>query len=242
MEKKTIIITGSEGKIGKKLKNYFLKKNFNVAGIDLKKGFKTFKCDITKEKKVKQTLQYIFSKSKPSVLINNASIIPKIKKFKFSNYKIKDWKKTIDVDLIGSFNVTKECTKFFEKQNKGTIINISSIYGLVGPDQKIYGKEIKYHGYKPLEYSVAKAGIIGFTKSLASFYKGTNVKVICLILGGVNDPKHNSIFLKKYLNKSLTNRMITTDEICRFVEICIENPTFINGSCLKIDGGVTTII
>ena len=79
MKKKTIVITGSEGKIGKALKNHFYQKNYNVVGLDLKKGFKTFKCNIIKENNVKKIFKSKFKKNSPDILINSASIIPIIK-------------------------------------------------------------------------------------------------------------------------------------------------------------------
>ena len=144
--------------------------------------------------------------------------------------------------MVGSFNVTKECCKLFEKKNRGIIINISSIYGVVGPDQNLYGGKKKYLGYKALEYSVAKSGLIGFTKSLAAYYKDTNIRVVCLVLGGVNDKLHKRKFLRGYLSKSIANRMISSDEIIPYIEFIIKNPKFITGSCLNVDGGVTTMI
>ncbi len=242
MKKKTIVITGSEGKIGKVLKNHFYKNNYDVVGLDLKKGLRTYKCNIVKENDVKKIFKSKFQNKFPDILINSASVIPKIKKFRFTKYSLSDWKKTLDVDLVGSFNVTKECCKLFEKKNRGIIINISSIYGVVGPDQNLYGGKKKYLGYKALEYSVAKSGLIGFTKSLAAYYKDTNIRVVCLVLGGVNDKLHKRKFLRGYLSKSIANRMISSDEIIPYIEFIIKNPKFITGSCLNVDGGVTTMI
>ena len=73
------------------------------------------------------------------------------------------------------------------KKGVGNILNISSIYGLIGPDQSIYENQELFKGFKPLEYSVAKAGMIGFTKALAAFYAKSKIKVNCLILGGVKN-------------------------------------------------------
>ena len=244
MSKKSILITGSNGLIGKQIKKFFSKKNFKSFGLDLKSAdSNTISCDITSEKQVKNAFKILNKSTSLDILINNASLNPskieKLKKktFKFSNYDFESWKKAIEVDLIGSFLVTREASKIFEKKNKGLIINISSIYGLIGPDQNLYGKRKKYHGFKPLEYSVAKAGVIGFTKALASFYKGTNIKVICLILGGVfdNQPKN---FVKKYSERTIENRMMNIKELINYIEFYTSKEnTYSSGNCIFIDGG-----
>ena len=115
---KTIIITGSEGMIGRSLREYFSKKNFNIIGIDKKKGINSIYCDITDEKSLKKKLSVMLKKKSPDILINAASIVPRIKKFKFSNYSSKNWMNSIKVDLFGSFFVSKICCKYFERKKK----------------------------------------------------------------------------------------------------------------------------
>ena len=246
---KTFIVSGSNGFLGKSLEKFLIKKGANFYGLDLKKSRNTIKCDITNEKQVKNAFKYISSKNEPDVLINNAAINPSnIKKLKnnsftFSNYKLNDWKKSIDVDLIGSFLTSKYCCKSFEKKNSGLIINISSMYGIIGPDQDIY-KNIrkKYHGYKPIEYSVAKSGLIGFTKALAAFYKKTDIRVISLILGGI-DNNQNKNFKLNYSNKTILNRMANVSEILNYIEFySSDKATYTTGSSIIIDGGATSIL
>ncbi len=238
---KTIVITGSEGEIGKSLKKFLENQNHKIIGIDLKKGRNNIQCDITNEKQLKFKLNKVLKKNNPDILINAASIIPKIKKFQFTNYESKKWIKTLKVDLWGSFFVSKICCKYFEKKNSGLIINLSSIYGVSGPDQSIYGKIKKGLGYKNLEYSVAKAGLIGFTKALASFYTNTNIKVLCLIIGGLKSKKLSKNFVRKYLSKTIEKKMINSNQICKYIEFCISNPEIVSGTSIKISGGADSI-
>ena len=84
---KTIVITGSEGKIGKSLRKFFINKNYNVIGLDLKKGKYNIQCDITNEKQLKIKLNKILKNNNPDILINAASIIPKI----FAQIGEKNW-------------------------------------------------------------------------------------------------------------------------------------------------------
>lgn len=246
---KNIIITGSEGIIGKSFQKYCKRKGYNLFCIDIKninrKNY--YKCDITDEKSVKTTIEKILKKSKIDALINNASFNPKVetklKSFKFSNYKYSSWKNGLNVDLNGTFLTSKYLLRYFEKFNKGSIINISSIYGIVGPDQSIYSeKSKKYFGYKPLEYSVSKAGIIGFTKALAAFYSNTNIKINCLIFGGVKN-NQNKKFIKKYTSKTVIGRMASINEYNNYLDFFISKKnSYCTGSCIIIDGGATSIL
>ena len=249
MKIKNIILTGSEGLIGKSFREYAEKKGYKLFCVDKiklkRKNY--FRCDITNENQVSLTIKKIFKNNKIFLLINNASVNPsldnKLNGFKFSNYNFKTWKKNLEVDLHGAFLISKHVLKYFEKQNFGNILNISSIYALTGPDQNIYyKKKLKYYGFKPLEYSVAKSGIIGFTKSLSAFYQDTNIKINCLVLGGIKS-KQDKRFVKKYSKKTILNRMAKIGEYNHYIEFFgSELNSYSSGSCFVIDGGATNIL
>ena len=244
---KIIVISGSSGLIGDKIKKYFISQGAKVIGLDVNKiDDNTIKCDITNEKSVKKSFELILKKYKSiDLLINNASrnpIVEKVKNYKFSNYDLKKWKSGLDVDLIGSFLLSKYSAKIFEKKNRGKILNISSMYGLIGPDQNIYGKLKKYYGYKPLEYSVAKAGLIGFTKALSAYYKYTNIDVLCLVFGGIED-NQSKIFKKNYTKKIIKNRLCSIEEVVDYVSFFGSTKSnYSSGASIMIDGGATSII
>jgi NAD(P)-dependent dehydrogenase (short-subunit alcohol dehydrogenase family) len=217
--------------------------------VDIKKNHKDknfFKCDITKELSVKKTLSKIIKKNNIHVIFNAAAANPKvqkIKEFKFSNYSLKNWKKNLDIDLVGAFNTSKYIMKHYETLNSGKIINISSVYGLVGPDQDIYyNKRKKFYGKKPIEYSVSKAGIIGFSKALAAFYKNSNIEVFSLVLGGIEENQDKK-FKKKYSSKTIIGRMIKNGEYNSIINFLVSNKTpFLTGSCLDLSAGALSIL
>ena len=248
--KKNVIISGSKGLIGKNLVQFLKLKNKNVYEIDIKKKLKNeenyFRCDITREEQVKKTIKQITKINNIDVLINNAAYNPKFnsKKYSFSNYDLNKWKKNLEVDLIGSFLLSKHVCKNFEKNNKGLIINISSVYGLVAPDQSIYSNTKKDKiGFKPLEYSVSKSGIIGFTKSLASFYSGTNIKVVSLSLGGIYTKNMNPSFIKRYSKKTIEKRLANVSEYNEFINfLCSWKLNYVSGSNFVLDGGASSVI
>ena len=125
-----------------------------------------------------------------------------------------------------------------KKQMKGTIINISSIYGLVGADQRIYGKS-KLNS--PISYSVTKSAIINLTKYLASYWYNTNVRVNTLTLGGVKDNLYmNPEFVKNYSKKTILGRMAEKSEYNGGLLFLISDASsYMTGANLVIDGGWT---
>src|SRR5207249_1709424 len=102
------------------------------------------------------------------------------------SYPVDLWRKSMEVNLTGVFQVTQAVCRRMEGRGNGVIVNISSTYGLVGPDQRIYreGRGAPYF-IKPGDYSTTKAGLLGFTKYLASYYARTGIRVNCLSPGGV---------------------------------------------------------
>src|SRR3989337_1119007 len=97
-------------------------------------------------------------------------------------------------------------------QGGGVIINICSIYGLVGPDQRIYQKRGQTPRYKPVYYSVTKAGVLGLTRYLATYYAGKNIRVNALAPGGVY-ADHSDECGRAYSARSVLGRMAQPDEL-----------------------------
>ena len=126
------------------------------------------------------------------------------------------------------------------KQNSGVIVNISSIYGLVGADQRIYGKT----GLNlPASYAATKAAILNLTRCLASYWRTKNIRVNTLTPGGVFDKhNHSSNFVKKYSERTILNRMANPDEYNAAILFLISNASsYMTGSNLVIDGGWTAL-
>ena len=116
------------------------------------------------------------------------------------------------------------------------------MYALIGPDQKIYGRLKKYHGYKPLEYSVAKAGLIGFTKALSVYYKDSNIQVLCLVFGGIEDNQSRK-FKNNYFKKIVQNRLCSIDEVINYISFYSSfKSSYSDGTAIIIDGGATSIL
>jgi len=122
------------------------------------------------------------------------------------------------------------------KQKQGNIINIGSTYGLVAPDQRIYGTS----GQNAAAfYSVTKSAVINLTRYLASYWANTGIRVNTLSPGGVQRNQSNS-FIKNYSQKTMIGRMAKKDEyVGAIIFLASDASSYMTGSNLIIDGGWT---
>lgn len=182
------------------------------------------------------------------ILINNAAINPRFDPEHtgqhtnaFEEYPLEDWNQALSVDLTGAFLCAQAVSQAMLRDEKstGVIINICSIYGLVGPDQRLYQREGQTPEFKPVSYSVTKAGLLGFTKYLATYYAGKNIRVNALTPGGVfND--HDEEFLKAYSARTVLGRMAEKDEMNgALLFLASDASAYMTGSNLIVDGGWT---
>ena len=158
----------------------------------------------------------------------------------FEDYPLDAWKAALDVNLTGMFLCCQAAVKpMLAQGKKGSIINICSTYGLVAPDQRIYQRDGKQTSYKPVYYSVTKAGVLGLTHYLSAYYAGTDIRVNALTPGGVfND--HDEVFLKAYTARTVMGRMANKDEMNgALLFLASDASSYMTGSNLVVDGGWT---
>ena len=250
---RVIVITGAAGLLGSEYADGFCQAGGNVvladknfekckklaAKLEKKYGVKSLpiKLDVTNPNSIKKMVAHITKKfSKIDVLVNNAIYpeIGKIKKTKFEDFPLDVWKKGIDVNLTGMFLCSQQIGKIMKKQKNGVIINISSIYGIKGPDQRIYGKT---KIIKSALYATTKGAVINFTKYLASYWNRTGIRVNTLSLGGVEENQDRD-FKKKYSDKTMIGRMAKKDEyVGALLFLSSDASSYMTGSNLVIDGG-----
>jgi NAD(P)-dependent dehydrogenase (short-subunit alcohol dehydrogenase family) len=150
-----------------------------------------------------------------------------------------DWEETMRVNSTGVFLASQIFSEPMQAQKSGSIINISSIYGMVGPDFSIYEGTAMSN---PVNYSFAKSGIIGLTRYLASFLGPFGVRVNCLSPGGFWTEDTPQVFVRNYSRRTLLGRMAVPDDIKgAALFLASEASAYVTGQNIAIDGGWTSI-
>ncbi|CAD6516721.1 Dehydrogenase [metagenome] len=258
LKNKVVILTGSAGRLGSRFAEILCNAGANLVLVDIDqknnliverklmktnpKNILTLTLDISKSSDIKKMIASTMNKfGKIDVLINNAHSVPRNNpKLSESFEKFPDdiWEIMVSETLRGLFLCTREVGKIMSKQNSGVVINISSIYGLVGPDQRIYGNN-KLNS--PVAYSVTKGGLVNMTRYLASYWHGKNIRVNTLTLGGVLDKKlHDVKFIKNYSEKTILGRMASKEDYDgALIFLASDASSYMTGSNLIVDGGWT---
>lgn len=181
------------------------------------------------------------------ILVNSAALDPKFDKANedkqganaFESFPLEVWKQSLDVNLTGLFLCSQAVASAMKNQGSGSIINICSTYGLVGPDQRLYEREGQAKQYKPITYTVTKAGVVGLTKYLATYFAGTAIRINSLTPGGIYN-NHDEEFTKAYSSRTVMGRMAEQDEMNgALLFLASDASTYMTGSNLVVDGGWT---
>ncbi len=182
------------------------------------------------------------------ILVNSAALDPKFDPDKigeqganaFEDYPLEAWQQALDVNLTGMFLTTQAAVQPMLAQGGGVVINLCSMYGLAAPDQRLYQREGQPPQFKPVTYTTTKAGVIGFTKYLAAYYAGKNIRVNALTPGGVNN-NHDEEFKTRYATRAILGRMAEPDEMNGAVLFLASDASkYMTGANLVVDGGWTT--
>jgi len=260
------VVTGGGGLLGAEFCRTLAEAGAAVAVVDLnagaaakvaeglaKTGYRALAAptDITQPESVNAMLEKVVSGfGRLDILVNSAALDPKfdpdavakgIAPGSFEEYPLEQWNAALNVNLTGMFLVTQVCVKQMLAQGKkGSIINICSTYGLNGPDQRIYRKpDGSQPAYKPVYYTVTKAGVLGFTKYLAAYYMETEIRVNALTPGGVFN-NHDETFVKNYSAKTVLGRMARKDEMNgALLYLASDASSYMTGNNLVVDGGWT---
>lgn len=243
MEKKIALITGGSRGIGKAIAEEFATNGYNLIinyvsdNTDLEKLKKDFiklgadtlfvKADVTNFKSCENMIKMGMDRfGKIDVLVNNAGIT---KDSLIMRMKEDDFDRVININLKGAFNVTRQVVPIMIKQKYGKIINISSVVGIVGNAGQC-------------NYSASKAGIIGFTKSLAKELASRNIQANAVAPGFIATDMTEvlSDTVKENINAQIPlKRMGTAEEVAKVVYfLSSESSSYITGQVINVDGGM----
>lgn len=262
LEDQVVLITGGAGLVGQ----HYCRAVSEAGGIpiigdlsiekskiitqNIPKGY-ALELDVSSQKSIETAFKKIDMEfGRLDGLVNNAAYNAPATKDSPNFKELEDfplylWERSLSVDLTGSLLCTQAATKFFKRQKKGNIVNISSTYGCVGPDQSIY-EDLKDPAnpnarfVKPISYSTTKGAIQNFTRYLATYFGPFGVRANTLTLGGVFDHQNPS-FVKNYIKKTPIGRMAQADDYaCALIFLLSEASSYMTGSNLIIDGGWTS--
>ena len=258
---KVVVVTGGAGLLGQVFCQALVDVGANVAIVDLdlasaetaaKKINKSdaqkvvaFESDITSPESVTQMVANVVKQlGRIDVLVNNAaSKGSSLDAFfeSFEDYSLKTWREVMSVNIDGLFLVAQAVGKQMKKQGGGSIIQTSSIYGVVAPDQRIYeGSE--YNGRAintPAVYSASKAAVNGLTSYLSTYWASSKIRVNSLTPGGIASGQ-NSEFNKKYSNRVPLGRMGEASELVgALIYLASDASSYVTGQNLIVDGGLS---
>ena len=241
LKDKVIIVTGGSGLIGKAIIKDILEKGGIAVNADIipDEASHHFQfTDITAEQSAIECMDAVAEKfGKIDGLVNNA--YPRTKDWgtKFEDITLDSWRANVDMQMNSSFLMIQKAIPYLLK-TRGSIVNIASIYGVVGNDFTIYENT---NIITAAGYSAIKGGIINLTRYLCSYYGRQGIRVNCVSPGGIFD-NQNEIFVRNYEKKTPMGRMGNPDDIAPAVSFLLsEEAKYITGQNLIVDGGWTAV-
>lgn len=263
LNNKTAIVTGGAGILGQGFCRELSKNGACVAVVDVsydkaeevcfsileedpEAKLLPLRCDVTDKANIEHMVQTVKNKfGTIDILLNNAATKTNdLKKFfaSFEEYELETWREVMSVNLDGMFLVAQAVGKVMIQQNTGgSVIQTSSIYGVVAPDQSIYagseflGVEIN----TPAVYSASKGAVLSLTKYLATYWAKHNIRVNTLTPGGIESGQNNT-FVNNYSRKVPLGRMGRFDELLgALLFLASDASTYVTGQNIIVDGGFT---
>jgi len=243
LSNKVIVVTGGNGLLGRSMVGRLLDEGSRVINVDIDHetdlASGKFKADLTQDSGVDELVSSVVKAyGRIDGLVNNA--YPRTKDWgnKWEDIVADSWRKNVDMQLNSVFYITQVVGKQMKLQGSGSIVNIASIYGVVGNDFTVYdGTGMT----SPAAYAAIKGGVINLTRYLASYMGRDGVRVNCVSPGGIFNHQHE-VFVSNYQKKVPMGRMGIPDDISPSVAFLLsEDSGYISGQNLIVDGGWTAI-
>jgi NAD(P)-dependent dehydrogenase (short-subunit alcohol dehydrogenase family) len=258
------VVTGGAGRLGREYAQTLSQAGARVAVFDLpesvravrdefgSKGIAAQTVDIVNRDEVDAGMRDVVSRlGPPTILVNNAGLGSSpvgaaLENGPFEDYPEAAWDTMIDSHLKGAFLVSQAFLRAYRAESRpdkwGSIINVSSTYGVVTPDQSIYEYRrrdgVPY--YKPVGYSAAKSGVLNLTRWLAEYCAPIGVRVNTLVPGGVREDGHNPEFVAAYEKRTPLGRMARPEDYNGAVLFLASRASaYMTGATLVVDGGWT---
>jgi NAD(P)-dependent dehydrogenase (short-subunit alcohol dehydrogenase family) len=203
-------------------------------------------CDVTDEKSVRHASGAVLAElGRIDILVNNAANNPKVESGDGAFVRVERmtrerWDDDVAVGLTGAFLCAKVFGSHMAERRAGAIVNISSEYGIIAPDQRLYeraGVKPAEQPAKPISYSVVKAGLHGMTTYLSAYWGAQGVRVNTLVIGGVNAGQPADFVERASARIPLGRMAAPTDFEGALIFLCGDASSFMTGASLVVDGG-----
>lgn len=263
LDDRIAIVTGGLGQLGRQFSMALAERGARVVVLDVctnesiisrrfgeqsKSGnFLFIQADVTNRRSLENALERIIDTwGIPDILVNNAALdsppnSPAEENGPFESYPEASFDQVMEVNLKGVFLCCQVFGGQMAQAGRGTIIMVSSIYGLVSPDQRIYEyrRQDGMPFYKPVAYSISKSGLINLTRYLATYWASSGVRVNTITFAGVFNGQDEK-FLHNYLPHVPIGRMAREDEYNgAIVFLASDASSYMTGANLVLDGGWT---
>jgi NAD(P)-dependent dehydrogenase (short-subunit alcohol dehydrogenase family) len=267
LEGQVALVTGGAGRLGSRYVQALADAGASVAAFDLpgrraarvqqliadKRRVSAHAVDVTSRAAVDAAIADVARTfGAPTILVNNAGLGSSpadsaLETGRFEQYPESAWDAMMQSHLKSALVMSQSFVDCFRSQGavparSGSIINISSTYGIVSPDQSVY--DYRRRGgaeyFKPVGYSVAKSGVLNFTRWLAEYCAPLGIRVNTLVPGGVREDGHAPEFVAEYEKRTPLGRMATeTDYDGAIVFLASPASSYMTGATLVVDGGWT---
>jgi NAD(P)-dependent dehydrogenase (short-subunit alcohol dehydrogenase family) len=250
LDGKVAVVTGAAGRLGPVWAATLRDAGATVVGLDIQGdsselGFELETADITSRESVAEAASRIQGAAGPvDVLVNNAGIDQPpdaaATTFAIEDVPLDDFRRTLDVNLVGTFNATQAFGAGMRDRGHGSIVNIGSLYATQAPDPGLYDHlEVDPPFLKPAAYGASKAGVVSLTAYFARLWGPDGVRVNSISPGGVaggQDPE----FVRKYCERVPLGRMAEPDDLVGpLLFLASDASRYVTGQNLTVDGGLT---
>ena len=244
------VVTGGMGQLGRVYAAGLAERGMSVATFDIAsgdapEGVRAYEIDITDRAAIEQALRGIETEWEvPHVLINNAGLdsppdAPVEEVGPFEDYPEASFDAVMDVNVKGTLLCCQVVGGAMAREGRGSIVNVSSVYGLLSPVQDLYAfrRDRGETFVKPVAYSVSKSAILNLTRYLATYWAKAGVRVNTLTLAGVWNDQPTE-FLEAYAARVPMGRMLDASEaLGAVVFLASDASSYVTGANVVVDGG-----